>query len=551
MKRPVRILILGGGYVTISATRALRKAIRSGEAEVTVVSRENYHVFHGFVSEMMTGRIQPGQILSPVRRIFAPARIHVGEIESIDLQAQRVTVSRQLDGRTQELYYDHVVLALGSTDNLEAYPGLAEHAFKLKTYDDCFRLKNHILTMFELADIEADPAERRRLLTFFVAGGGYAGTEVAGELADYIRILTSREYKSIRREECRVVLVHPGETILPELHHGTGAAGYGEGHPRLVEYATRHMHKLGVELMTSTRVLWVTPAEVGLSNGQRIPTRTIVSAVGTKAPALFDTLPIPRDARGKVQTDRDLRVVGYGNVWAAGDCASVPHPAGGTCPPVGIYALVHGGIVSRNILRVARGQAPQPMRYAGLGQAVSIGRRTAVGEMRGIEFKGLMCWLVWRMMLIYNIPTWDRKLRLIADWLIWPLVGRDIVEMSVSDSDDYEISHQVYQEGEVILEEGQEGKYLYLITDGEVDLVRGEHRVATLSAGAYFGHARRGRRAAETVRARTPVRAVTVRSDQAHRLQGLVASLGRAVAAETAAEETAAAVSERVSETAG
>lgn len=529
MSRPVRILILGGGYVAIAATKALRGAIRRGEAEVTVVSRENYHAFHGFIAEMLTGRIQPGQILSPVRRIFAPARIHVGEIEAIDLAERRVVVGRQLDGRTQELTHDHVVLALGSVDNLAAYPGLAEHAFKLKTYDDCFRLKNQIITMFELADIETDPAERRRLLTFFVAGGGFAGTEVAGELSDYIRLLTAREYRTIRREECRVVLVHPGPSILPELGRT------GEGHPRLVAYATRHMAKLGVELMTDTWVSWATPSEVGLSNGQRIPTRTIISAVGTKAPPILDTLPLPRDARGRVETDRYLRVPGLAGVWAAGDCAAVPHPKGGTCPPVGIFALAEGKHVSRNILRVAAGQAAQPFTFAGLGQGVSIGRRTAVAEMNGIEFKGFLSWLIWRLLLLWNIPTWDRKLRLLADWLIWPLVGRDIVEMSVSDADDYEISHQVYQPGEVIIREGEVGQHLYLLAEGEVELLRGDAAVTKLGAGAYFGHTRRGRRAEETVRAVSLVRAVTVRSDQAHRLQGVLASLGRAVEAETAA----------------
>jgi NADH dehydrogenase len=465
--------------------------------------------------------VQPGQILSPVRRIFAPAHIHVGEIEAIDLAARRVLVSRQLDGRTQELEFDHVVLALGSVDNLEAYPGLAEHAFKLKTYDDCFRLKNHIITMFELAAIETDPAERRRLLTFFVAGGGYAGTEVAGELADYIRLLTSREYRAVRREECRVVLVHPGPSLLPELMRGA------EGHPRLVAYATRHMAKLGVEVMTSTKVDWVTPIEVGLSGGQRIPTRTIISAVGTRPAPILDELPLPRDGRGKVETDRFMRVPGFDNVWAAGDCAAVPHPRGGTCPPVAIFALQQGSHVSRNILRVAAGRAAAPFTFKGLGQGVSIGRRTAVAEMNGIEFKGFLSWLIWRLMLWFYIPTWDRKLRLLADWLIWPLVGRDIVEMSVSDGDDYEISHQVYQPGEVIIGAGQVGNHLYLIMEGEVELLQGETAVGRAGAGQSFGHARRGSRITATVRAVSLVRAVTVRSDQAHRLQRVLAALKR------------------------
>jgi NADH dehydrogenase len=522
--------------LAITATRSLRKAIAAGEVEVTVVSRENYHVFHGFVSEMMTGRIQPGQILSPVRRIFSPAKIHVGEIESIDLVQQKVVTSRHLDGKTFELEYDHVIFGLGSVDNLTSYPGLAEHAFKLKTYDDCFRLKNHILTMFELADIETDPLERKRLLTFFVAGGGYAGTEVAGELADFIHLLTNKEYPNIRKEECRVVLIHPGPHILPELYQGTGAAGYGEGYPRLVQFATKHLKKLGVEIMTDTRVSWATPNEVGLSNGVRVPARTIISAVGTKPAPILDTLALPRHTSGRIETNTDLRIPGYSNVWAGGDCAAVPHPLGGICPPVGIYALQEGTHISQNILRVMADQPAQPFTYRGLGQAVSIGRRTAVGEMRGIEFTGLLCWLIWRLMLIYYIPTWDRKLRLVADWLIWPLVGRDIVEMSVNDSDDYEINHHVFQPGEIILSQNSIGRYAYLITSGEVELYRtsfeGEEIAAALGEGSYFGHTQKNRRLSESVRAKTIVQAVSVRSDQAHRLHYMLASLNKLVSSE-------------------
>jgi NADH dehydrogenase len=149
--------------------------------------------------------------------------------EQIDLAARKVITSRHLDGARNELEYDHLVFALGSAEHLELYPGLAEHPFRLKTFPDCFRLKNHILEMFELADIETDPEERRRLLTFFVAGGGYAGTEIAGELADFVRLLTSKEYPGIRRDECRVVLVHRGDKILPELYGSGSTEGQGRG----------------------------------------------------------------------------------------------------------------------------------------------------------------------------------------------------------------------------------------------------------------------------------------------------------------------------------
>src|SRR5215212_2540690 len=218
--------MLGGGYTAIHFCRALKPAIEAGKLDVTVVNRENYHVFHGFVGEMLTGRVSPSHILSPARRIFPPANVHVGEIQNINLRSKFVTTARSIDGARVELPFDQLVIALGSVDRAEAYPGLAEHAFKLKTYEDVLRLRNHIISMFELADVERDEQERRRLLTFFIAGGGYAGTEVAGELSDLGRRLTKREYKRIDPDEIRVVLVHPGPTILPEMQ---GA----EGHPKL------------------------------------------------------------------------------------------------------------------------------------------------------------------------------------------------------------------------------------------------------------------------------------------------------------------------------
>jgi NADH dehydrogenase len=529
-----RILILGGGYVPITLTRGLRDPVRRGHVDVTVVSRDNFHSFHGFVGEMITGRIGPGNMLSPARRIFAPAKVHVAEIEAIDLEAGLVVTSRHLDGARFELQYDELVLALGTAENTDAYPGLAEHAFKLKTFADCFALKNHLIEMFELADIEPSEEERRRLLTFFVAGGGYAGTEIAGELADFVRLLTAREYSGIRRDECRVVLVHPGPTILPELYGSASEQGRGRSYRQLVEYATRHARGLGVELMTETRVVHATPLEVSLSNGLRVPTRTIISAVGTRASPLLEGLDIPRDERGRVVVDSCLRVEGREHLWAGGDCASVPHPHGGTCPAVGIYALKHGAQIARNLRRTLSGRPPEPFRYPGLGQGVSIGKRTAVGEVKGFPVRGLPAWIVWRSLLFYYFPTWDRRLRLLADWSIWPIVGRDIVEMGRAQSvGDYDIRHHVYQAGEVIAESSRPVRHVHVIVEGEVELVRRNGDVDgtdTLGPGDHFGRKWLEHAGADAARAKTLVRTVALRADQANKLQDVLLSTGRLVA---------------------
>ena len=533
MAGPARVLVLGGGFVALHTVRKLRGAMRSGMAEVTVVARENFLYAHGAAGEMVTGRIAPGTILNPARRIFAPARVHIAEIESIDLDARLVVTSRHLDGARYDLEYDQAVLALGSAENLGAYPGLAEHAFKLKLYEDCFRLKNHLIEMLELADIETDPEERRRLLTFFVAGGGFSGTELACELADYLGLLTRREYPRIARSECRIVIVHPGPTLLPELY-GTSTERRSRSYPRLVRYGMRHAERLGVELMLQTKVVGATPNEVYLSNGEHVPTRTIISTVGTKPTAVVEELPLERDPRGRVVVNDHLRVAGRNDLWAGGDCAAVPHPHGGTCPPVATYGIAHGAHIGRNLSRSLAGEPTQPFRSGVIGQAVSIGRRTAVGELKGVPLSGRAAWFGWRAVLFAIFPSWDRRLHLLADWSVWPLVGRDIVQMTSSQTDDYEVRHNVYQPGELIADGARPVRYVHVIVEGEVELIArhdgAEETVGTIGPGGHFGRKSLEQAAADVARASTFVRTVALRAEQANRLQDVLLSTGRIVA---------------------
>jgi NADH dehydrogenase len=524
------VLVLGGGYAAIQIARAARRAIKAGKLRMTVVNRENFHVFHGFVGEMVTGRVSPSHILSPARRLFLPAAVHVAEIQGVDLDRRSVVTARSLDGARFTLDYDQLVVCLGTVDRTEAYPGLAEHAFRLKTYEHCLSLKNHVLEMLELAEIETDPEERRRLLTFFVAGGGYAGTEVAGELADLARLLARKEYPGVRSEECRFVLVHSGPTILPELYGKDGSGP--EAHPKLVEYGMQQMRKLGVEVMTNTAVAAATPNEVVLSNGDRIPTRTIVSAVGAKMPPIVEALDLPKDRIGRIVVDEYCRVPGHDGLWAAGDCAAVPLPGekDRTCPQVALYAMKQGRQIGTNLVRVADGKAPKPFRFPGLGQGASVGRRSGVGEVKGIEIKGFPAWLVWRLLLAYYFPSWDRRARLISDWLIWPLVGRDIVELRSARADDYDIRHNVFQAGELIAQEERTGKYIHVIVEGEVELLleqEGHDEVLdVLGPGDHFGTRWVESAEMETARARTVVRTVALRRDQAPQLQRVLGSTG-------------------------
>ena len=519
-----RIVCLGSGWASMYCVRALRPAIRRGEVDVTVIGRDNFHTFHGFIAEMLTGRIQPGQIVTPARRMFPPARFHNAEIETIDMERRIIVTARYLDGKRYELPFDHLFVGLGSIDDLSRYPGLSEHALKLKTYWDCFKVRNHILAMLELAEIEPDEAERRKLLTFVVVGGNYGGIEVAAELQDFIRLLAKKEYRRINPAEARVIVVHSGERILPEL---------AQEHPRLVRYAERYLTSQGLELRTRLRLAAATPEEAVLNNGERIATRTIISSAGTALSPLLDQLAVPRDDRGRLETDEFTRVTALPQVWAAGDCAAVPHPKGGTCPTLAIFAMTQGKQAGSNILRAIRRQPLKRYRFTGLGDACGLGRRRAIAQLWGIGITGVPAWIMWRSIFLVFMPTWEKRIRIVFDWLLTPFTGRDVAEIRVREP--FGMRREHYENGQEIVRQGELGQQLYLIWKGEVEVVRsdnGESRVlATLGPGKHFGEMAvfQNVRRTATVRAVGQVEVIAVGAQEARVLGETVKPFGEAV----------------------
>jgi NADH dehydrogenase len=521
MTEPARIVCLGGGWSAIYFVAALKSAIRRGQVQVTVVSRDNFHTFHGFIGEMLVGRIQPFQIINPARRIFPGARFHNAEVEAIDVDKQTVTTSRKLDGRQYVLPYDYLYVSLGSIDDLSRYPGIAEHAHKLKTYWDCFKVRNHILAMLEMAEIEDDPAERRRLLTFVVVGGGYGGIEVAAELQDYVKQLAKKEYPLLHEDELRVMVLEGGSRILPELH---------QHHEPLVSYAERFLKKSGLEIKVNTRIVAATPEEAVLDGGERIPTRSIISSSGTALSPLLERLPYERDERGRLKTDRFARVVGSENIWAGGDCAAVPHPKGGTCPTVAIFAMRSGRLAARNIVRTLQKKPLQPFTFTGLGDACSLGRRRAVSQVWGLRFYGIFAWIIWRSLFLAFVPTWDRRIRIFLDWMLTPIFGRDIVNVRMDEP--YGIRQELYEPGQAVVRQGEIGKRLYLIWKGEAEVIRrtsnGEEVIAVLGSGAHFGETAvfDDVRRTATVRAKTRLEVISLGQAEAVVLSDAVRPFG-------------------------
>ena len=419
MKQPVRVVCLGGGWVSIYLARALRSALKAGHVELTVVSRDNYSTVHGLIAEMLTCKVQPQQINASVRELIAPAHLHNAEIESVDVQARQVVTRRALDGRAYTLAYDHLVVGVGSVEDFSRYAGMAEHTFPLKTFANCYRLRNHLLSVLEMAAIETNPEERRRLLTFVVAGGNYAGVEVACDLVDYFRVLTRKKYPELKLDEFRVVLLEIGPSILPEL------AGR---HPHLVRTAAKQVARLEIDVRLNTGLAAAAVDEAVLKSGERIPTRTIITCTGMKPNPLLEQLAFAKDKRGRIETDQHCRVPNAQNIWAGGDCAAVPHPDGGTCPPLAHYAQKAGSNIGTNILRTLQGKELKRYSFNGLGEACTLGHGYAIAHMKGIPACGWFGWIGWRfVVLTMFVPCWKRRVRLMFDWLLTMLLGRDIV----------------------------------------------------------------------------------------------------------------------------
>jgi NADH dehydrogenase len=413
-----RILILGGGFGGVAAARRLEgRFARDPSVEVTVVSESNYLLFTPLLAEVAGGALEPQHVSAPVRAACGRARVRRATVEAIDLEARSVSIRSGPGAAAEALRYDHLVLALGSVPTYRDLPGLEEHAFALKSLGDASTLRNHVLGLLELADAEADPVERRRMLTFVVVGGGFAGTETAAELFDLVHAVR-HYYPHVPAEELRFVLVHSGDRILPELS------------PELGAYALAKLEQRGLELLLETRVAGATAESILLEGAEPIRTRTVVWTAGNRPSPLVADLGLETSRAGAILADATLRVPGGDGVWAIGDCAQIPDPdhPGTAYPPTAQHALRQGKAVADNIAAVLAGHEPKPFRFRTIGLLVGLGRRTAAAEIKGRCFSGLGAWLLWRGIYWTKLPGVEKKLRVLFDWTIDLAFPRDIVQ---------------------------------------------------------------------------------------------------------------------------
>lgn len=414
-----RIVILGGGFAGIAVARRLERLLRPDEAEITLISRENFSLFTPMVPEVASGALDVRQIATPIRSQLRHARFLLAEFTALDPAAREVAFTYVLSGESASIGYDHLVLALGSSTSTFGLPGVEEHAYPLKTLEDAGSLRNRVMWLLERADATSDAAARERLLTIAVVGGGFTGVETAGELVDLLRSVV-RYYPNIAPQRPRVVLVEGGPTLLPGLPAKMGL------------YAAYALAKRGVEIRTGSPVTAASADALSLKSGAGIPTATIVWSAGIKPSPALAAAALPHGKGGAILTGEDMSVAGFPGIWALGDAAAIPDGSGGFQPPTAQHAIREGPLLAENIVATLRGTPTKAFRFSSLGMMASLGGRRAVAQLpNDAVITGFLAWFLWRGYYLARLPGLDRKLRVAFDWAIDLLFPRDIAVLRV------------------------------------------------------------------------------------------------------------------------
>lgn len=415
MNRPVRVVVVGGGFGGVYAARHLERLVRAGAPlDVTIISRDNFFLFTPMLHEVAASDLDITHIVSPLRTLLTHSTVFVGDVESIDLEMRRVLVSHGYDRHAHEIPYDHLIIALGSITNFHQLPGLEAHALTMKTLGDAMRLRNRVIAALEEADTEC-AREDGTPLSFVVAGGGFAGVETIGAMHDFVHDALGF-YPRLRTRPIRMVLVHAGRELLPELGDRLGA------------YARKKLSARGLEVLTNATVQEVTPEGVRLHDGHFIPSRLVVWTAGTAAHPLLSRLPC-RCEHGRVCVDATLAVPDWPGVWALGDCAVIPDAATGKpFPPTAQHAIREAAVLARNIVATIERRPLRTFSFRSIGQLAAIGRRSGVARVFGVNFSGFVAWWLWRTIYLSKLPRFEKKVRVALDWTLDLLFVKDFVQ---------------------------------------------------------------------------------------------------------------------------
>jgi NADH dehydrogenase len=412
----MRIVVLGGGFGGVATVRHLEKILRRRtNVEITLVSRDNFFVLTPLLFEACSGRLELRHCAQAIRAALRRARFIEATVESVDVERQLVRAVAPESG-AYELPYDHLVVALGGSTNDRLIPG-SSNALTFKTMADALVLRNHLIERFERADAAADAAQRRGCLTIVGIGGGLVGVELVGELTAFADDVL-RFYPRIRREEVSFRLFEAGPRILPEID------------AKLAATAARVLARRGVDIHVSTAVRSIETGRVRLENDS-IDAGTIILTAGIVPSIVASAIPVVHDQRGRIAVDATMRSRSHPQVWALGDCAAIPDPDGRPYPALAQHAIREARHLAKNISAVIDGRAPSAFIFRSLGTMASLGHTRAVASVFGMRLTGFPAWWLRRTYYLFQMPRWDRRLRIVLDWTVALFFRPDITRVDL------------------------------------------------------------------------------------------------------------------------
>ncbi len=394
-----RVVIVGGGFGGLQAAKAFADA----PVQVTLVDRRNHHLFQPLLYQVATAALSPADIAQPIRSVLRGQRnvdVVLAGVEAIDVAAKGVV----LDQDGGRLPYDYLILAAGANHAYFGHDEWAPNAPGLKTLEDALDIRRRILLSFEEAEREPDPARRKALMTFVVVGGGPTGVEMAGAIAEIARFSLARDFRHIDTRDARVILIEASSEVL---------AAFPD---RLSRHALQDLERLGVDVRFGKPVTAIAPDAVTVGD-EIIPANTIIWAAGVQSSPLGRSLGVELDRAGRVLVNPDLTVPGHPEIFVIGDMASLQDARGRSLPGVAQVAMQQGAWAAANILRAIEGKPTRPFRYRDFGNMATIGRNSAVADIRGLRLTGFVAWLAWAVVHILNLIGFRNRVLVGLQWL--------------------------------------------------------------------------------------------------------------------------------------
>jgi NADH dehydrogenase len=391
------VVIVGAGFGGLQAARKLASA----PVRITLIDRQNYHLFQPLLYQIAIAGLTPAQIAYPLRTIFRRQKnltFQMGDVTEVNLVERYV----KLDGSV--IAYDYLILAAGGQTNFFGLESVERNGFDLKGVDNAVQTRNHLLSTFERASREADADKRRALLTFVVVGAGPTGVETAGALAELIRHVMSKEYSAIDMNESRVLLLEAAPTVMP-------------AYPDELRQSTqRLLTGKRVEVMLNAKLTEYNGEQVTLADGTTIPARTLIWTAGVKAAGLASRLGVRQAGAGRVVTESTLQLPGHPEVFVIGDMAYVENGNGQPLPMLSTVALQQADSVAENLRRAIAHQPLRPFHYKDPGLLATIGRNAAVARIWGLSFSGFIAWVIWVFLHVYRLIGFRNRIVVLINW---------------------------------------------------------------------------------------------------------------------------------------